>query len=157
MEIKPEELEQQICRFKEGLKISGVKLNHQRLEIYRAVTKSSEHPDAETIYKVLRLPSVSLDTVYRTLWLLLDLGLIDTLGAPKHQVRFDSNNRPHHHFACRKCGLAWDFHCEEFDWIKVPGLVRGFGRVEKTQVEVRGVCYRCSKEISTKDGAKRRK
>jgi Fur family peroxide stress response transcriptional regulator len=159
MKVSHEEIEQRIRSFKEGLKKAGVKLTHQRLETFREVAKSEDHPDAEKIFEGLRqrLPMVSLDTVYRTLWLLLDLGLIDTLGAPRHQVRFDGNNRPHHHFVCRKCGMARDFHCEEFDRIKVHELVKGFGRAEKTQVEVRGVCYRCSKEISTKDGAKRRK
>ena len=49
--------------FKEGLRRSGVKLTHQRLEIFREVVKSSDHPDVETIYKGVRkrVPTVSLD------------------------------------------------------------------------------------------------
>jgi Fur family transcriptional regulator, peroxide stress response regulator len=159
MKIGPEELEQRLNRCQEGLKKAGVKLTHQRLEIFKEVAKSGDHPDAETIYKGLRkrLPTVSLDTVYRTLWLLLDLGLIDTLGTPHHGVRFDANTRPHHHFVCKKCGMTSDFYCEELDQITIPAAVKKLGRVEKTQVEIRGVCSRCSKKIGRKNCAKRKK
>ena len=159
MEIKPEELEPRINRFKEGLKKSGVKLTHQRLEIFRAVAKSGDHPDAETIYQGLRkrLPSLSLDTVYRTLWLLLDLGLIDTLGTPRARTRFDANPRAHHHFVCKKCGMARDFYHQEFDQIKIPEAVKSFGRAEKMQVEISGICLRCSRQNQPKPRAWRKK
>lgn len=82
-------LQQRMNHFKEQIRNAGVKLTHQRMEIFREVAMSEAHPDAEKIYKKVRerLPSVSLDTVYRTLWSLLDLGLITTLGPPR---RFDS-------------------------------------------------------------------
>ena len=122
MELRPENLKQRMDRFKEALKRAGVKLTHQRLEIFREVAKSGDHPDAETIYKGVRerIPPVSLDTVYRTLWLLLDLGLINTLG-PRDRVRFDANTSSHHHFICKKCGMTRDFNCEEFDRHEGPG------------------------------------
>lgn len=159
MEIQPEELKQRINRFKEGIKASGVKLTHQRLEIFREVAKSGDHPNAEAIYKGLRqrLPTVSLDTVYRTLWLLLDLGLIDTLGIPRDRARFDSNTLAHHHFVCKKCGMARDFYWDEFDQIKIPDAVKHLGTVEKTQVEMRGICLRCSQEIKPKNRTKNKK
>lgn len=159
MEITPEELKQRINRFKEGIKKSGVKLTHQRLEIFREVAKTGDHPDAEAIYKGLRqrLPTVSLDTVYRTLWLLLDLGLIDTLGIPRDRARFDGNTLAHHHFVCQKCGMARDFFWEEFDRIKIPEVVKNLGTVEKTQVEMRGICLRCSQEIKPKNRTKNKK
>ena len=138
-------------RFKEGLKRAGAKLTHQRLEIFREVARSSDHPDAETIYKGVRerLPTVSLDTVYRALWLLLDLGLITTLGLPWGRVRFDANLSSHHHFLCTKCGMTRDFYSKEFDQLKVPKGAKALGRVEKMRVEVRGLCLRCSNKKRT--------
>ena len=153
--MEPEELARQLDRLRAGIARAGIKLTHQRLEIFREVAGSGEHPDAETIYRGVRerVPSVSLDTVYRTLWLLLDLGLITTLGA-RDRVRFDGNMKPHHHFVCSKCGLTRDFYSDEFDHLQIPEAVHSFGSVQKAQVEVKGVCNRCSqdKEALREDG-----
>jgi len=146
--MDPEELQQRLTRFKEALKGSGIKMTHQRMEVFREVARSGDHPDAETVFKGVRrrIPSVSLDTVYRTLWLLLDLGLIATLGPARDRVRFDGNANSHHHFVCTKCGMARDFSSEEFDELRVPDLVKGLGSVERIQVECRGLCARCIKQ-----------
>jgi len=124
---------------------AGLKLTHQRLEVFREVAASVEHPDAEAVFRAVqaRMPSLSLDTVYRTLWLLRDLGLLLTLGPRRDSVRFDANLSSHHHFACLKCGLTRDFESAEFDELGVPPAVRRLGRVVFTQVEVRGLCERC--------------
>jgi Fur family peroxide stress response transcriptional regulator len=128
-----------------------VKLTHQRLEICREVAESGDHPDAETVYTGVkeRVPTVSLDTVYRTLHLLLDLGLIEMVGASRESMRFDGNTAPHHHFTCAKCGLVHDFVSDEFDRLIVPADVKALGAVRKIQVDVRGICRTCSE---TEDG-----
>jgi Fur family transcriptional regulator, peroxide stress response regulator len=68
---------------------SGVRLTDQRLEIFREVAASLDHPDAEAVFRAVqpRVPTVSLDTVYRTLWLLTDLGIVTTLGAPSLTIK----------------------------------------------------------------------
>jgi len=102
-----------------------MKLTHQRIEIFREVARTGDHPDAETIFKRVRkrIPTVSLDTVCRTLWMLNDVGLISTLGSQRGRVRFDGNASPHHHFICTKCGKAGDFYSKEFDDLEVvPGV-----------------------------------
>jgi len=159
MKLEPEALQKRMNHFKDGLRRSGVKLTHQRLEIFHEVAKSGGHPDAETIFKGVRerVPTVSLDTVYRTLWLLLDLGLLTTLGPPRGSVRFDANMSAHHHFICMKCGMTCDFYCEEFDQLKIPDAVKTLGGVEKTQVQVSGVCLRCSKKSNSRHCAWRKK
>ena len=73
------------------------------------------------------LPTVSLDTVYRTRWLLTDLGLITTLGLPRGRFRFDGNMKPHHHFICTRCGLTGDFYSEELDRLAIAEAVHEFG------------------------------
>lgn len=145
MKISTEELTRRVNRFKEGLRQSGVKLTHQRIEIFQELAKSLNHPDVDTIYRNVRkrIPTISLDTVYRTLWLLLDLGLISTLGPSRGRTRFDANMKSHHHFICSVCGMTRDFYSEEFDGLKVPLSVKSFGQVVMTHVEVRGVCLKC--------------
>jgi Fur family peroxide stress response transcriptional regulator len=127
---------------------SGHKVTHQRLEIFREVAGTDEHPDVETIYSRLRrrLPTMSLDTVYRTLWLLRDLGLIRALGPSWGRARFDANMRQHHHFVCTRCGATRDFYNHELDELKIPNEVKAIGSVEATHVELRGLCMRCSKK-----------
>ena len=66
---EPSDPQDPIERCKEVLKAAGVRVTHQRLEIFREVASSTAHPDAETVFRGVRdrLPTVSLDTVYRTL------------------------------------------------------------------------------------------
>jgi Fur family peroxide stress response transcriptional regulator len=146
MKISKREIEQRMERFEEVCRNSGIKLTHQRMEIFRAVAQTGDHPDAEKVYQGVRkrMPTMSLDTVYRTLWLLKDLGLITTLGPPRERTRFDANLSHHHHFVCIQCGLTQDFYSDAFDELRLPDSVKAFGRVETTQVEVKGVCLKCN-------------
>jgi len=148
----PAEIQDRISRFKAAIRRAGVKLTHQRLEIFAEVARSIEHPDAETVHRKVqkRLATVSLDTVYRTLWLLIDLGVLTTLGPPRERVRFDANMRAHHHCVCMCCGLARDFLNPAFDALRVPRDVKTWGSVERTLVEVRGYCARCAKKQKRK-------
>jgi len=132
-------------RFVAAAKAAGVKLTHQRLEIFREVAESLEHPDAEMVFRAVRkrVPTVSLDTVYRTLWKLHELGLVSTLGPQRDSVRFDANTDPHHHYVCLTCGLVRDFESETFNQIRVPATVADFGDVVGTHVELRGHCTAC--------------
>jgi Fur family peroxide stress response transcriptional regulator len=146
MQLTPTQIDQQLARFTAVLHGAGVKATHQRLEIYREVLGSRDHPDAETVFNGVRrrVPTVSRDTVYRTLWLLADLGLIGTLGQPRERVRFDANTLPHHHFVCTACGTALDFTSAEFDTLAVPRAAAKLGKVQRASVELRGVCNGCA-------------
>lgn len=131
--------------FQDALKQAGVKLTHQRLEIFRELANTAEHPDAETIFRAVqeRVPMMSLDTVYRTLWMLRDLGLIKTLGPNHNAVRFDANLDPHHHYVCVSCGSVRDFQSEELNKLPLRAVAKRFGSVVEAQVEVRGLCASC--------------
>jgi Fur family peroxide stress response transcriptional regulator len=140
------EVAQRISRFEQVCRDAGVRLTHQRLEIFREVAKTGDHPDADMVYKRVRerMPTVSLDTVYRTLWLLNDHGLITTLGPSRERTRFDANLTRHHHFVCVRCGSTRDFYSKELDDLKLPSSARAFGRIETALVEIRGVCRECA-------------
>ena len=148
MKVENSKVKRRLEQFKAASKEAGVKLTHQRLEIFREVAASLDHPDAEAVFRAVqkRMPTVSLDTVYRTLWLLNDLGLIITLGPRRESVRFDANLEHHHHYVCVRCGLARDFESAELNALRVPGAVKAFGSVVATHVEVRGICESCAKE-----------
>lgn len=130
---------------KEALRTAGVKVTHQRLEVFREVAGVSDHPDVETVFQGVRqrLPTISLDTVYRTLALFTELGLLTTLGSARDRYRFDANLEPHHHFVCTRCGFTADFCSEEFNRLSIPDAAKAFGQVGKAQVEVKGICRQC--------------
>lgn len=137
---------------KDLLKRSGLKLTPQRLEILRMVNGTHSHPDAETIHRAVRkkIPGVSLDTVYRNLWTLIDHGLINALNTYRGRVHFDGNLVRHHHFVCTRCGLTRDFVCPNFDRLSVPDEVKAWGRIDRTRVEFRGLCERCAEKEKTR-------
>ena len=151
MSPRQDELRQRMDHFKDVLRHNGVKLTHQRMVIFREVTESEEHPYVESVYKAVRkkLPTVSLDTVYRTLWMLQNLGLIDALGG-RERLRFDGNTNPHHHFVCSECGLLRDFYSKEFDRLKIPEEIKPLGNGETVHVQVKGVCSKCTKKSVVK-------
>ncbi len=115
MPLPDTEVARRLERFRATAREAGIKLTHQRLEVFRELASTEDHPDAETVFHGVRerVPTVSLDTVYRTLWLLEDLGLIVTLGPRRERARFDANLDSHHHFICENCGLVRDFEHEE--------------------------------------------
>lgn len=131
--------------FQEACRRGGIRFTHQRMVIFQAVAETDGHPDVETIFLAVRksIPTISLDTVYRTLWLLRDMGMISTMGPPREKVRFDANTSRHHHFVCSRCGLAEDFYSSEFDELPVPADIKALGKVQGSHVELRGLCSKC--------------
>lgn len=142
------ELARQVERFQAACRAAGVKLTHQRLEIFHEVMASHEHPDAEAVFRAVRrrMPTVSLDTVYRTLALLHELGFVTTLGPHRESLRYDANTAPHHHFVCVRCGLARDFQEPDLEALGVPAAVRELGTVAEMHLEVRGLCTACARK-----------
>jgi Fur family peroxide stress response transcriptional regulator len=148
MPTKPSgRVERRLEHLQATARAAGVKLTHQRLEIFRELASTEEHPDADAIYRAVRrrMPTVSLDTVYRTLWMLHDLGLVTTLGPQRDRVRFDANLDHHHHFSCVRCGLVRDFESEALARLPLPASVAALGRVHDAHVEVRGTCGACQR------------
>lgn len=145
MHINTQEVAQRMERFETVCRDKGIKLTQQRMEIFREIAQTGDHPDAEQVFKRVRkrLPTVSLDTVYRTLWLLNDLGLVAILGSSRERTRFDANLNKHHHFVCRECGFTRDFYSNNFDALHLPDAIRAFGEARETHVEVRGICQGC--------------
>ena len=148
MEFSANDLDQRMQHFEKVCRDEGVKLTHQRIEIFREVAQTEDHPDAEQIFRRVRkrMPTVSLDTVYRTLLLLHDLGLVVTLGSSRGRTRFDANLDNHHHFVCARCGFTRDFSSQSLEGLRLPDSVGTFGKVESTHIEVKGICLNCMKK-----------
>ena len=153
MAISRENLERHVRRFAETCAQAGLKVTHQRTEIFREVASSDEHPDAEMVYQRVRrrVTGISRDTVYRTLATLEREGLLRKAGILGGPSRYDANEEPHHHFVCKVCGRMKDFCSEALDDLPIPAVVKAMGRVESAQVQVRGICGVCARKREKKD------
>jgi len=147
MKVEPSEIESRFEHFKSKAHAAGVKLTQQRLEIFREIAARRDHPDAEEVYHAVRhrMPGVSLDTVYRTLWILYDLKLIATYGQLRETVHFDPNPDPHHHYICVRCGIIRDLKTPELDDFQLPSAAAPYGSVLALRIELSGICEGCAR------------
>ncbi len=147
----PAQIEDRLREFQKMCRSRGLKMTHQRMEIFRELASSEEHPDAETVYARVRqrIPSLSLDTIYRTLHLLEDRGVIARVGSTRDRARFDSNMDRHHHFVCTGCEMIRDFYSDALDELPVPSEASKLGRVKTVHVELRGLCRACQDKLQT--------
>lgn len=92
------------------LREKGLKVTPQRLSIYGILMDTKEHPSAETVYGEIkkRMPTISFNTVYKTLGSLEESGLIKKLVVEENHYRFDADTSPHAHLLCVKCNKLED-------------------------------------------------
>jgi Fur family peroxide stress response transcriptional regulator len=146
MAVPKAEVELRLKRFAETCRRRGLKITHQRTEVFRKLAAREDHPGAEAVYQQVRrrVPAISRDTVYRTLALLEAQGLIRKAEILFNQSRYDANTERHHHFICTVCGRVQDFYSEALDDLPLPRSVKSLGRIQSAQVQVRGVCSACA-------------
>ncbi len=138
-------LQKKLVDFKHACKNAGLKLTHQRLEIYRELAMTLDHPAAETIHERLkkRMPTISLDTIYRTLTTLENHGLIRKVQTAESQARFEAEMMQHHHLICEKCKKIMDFQWKTFDESTLPDEISAWGRIQYKNVVLHGICDKC--------------
>lgn len=89
----------------------GYRMTPQRIMILEAIEGASGHISAEEIYQDIkrRYPGLNISTVYRTLELLKETGLVTETDMGDGRVRFHSiGHEHHHHLVCSKCGKVID-------------------------------------------------
>ncbi len=146
MPVPEAEVARRVELLSDALRSSGFRLTHQRLEVVREVASTDAHPDADRVFRRVRerVPTISLDTVYRTLGTLADLGLVNRVSGVTGAARYDANTAQHHHFICTECGLIRDIESDELDGLGVPVRATELGQVDGIEVRFRGVCRECA-------------
>ena len=142
--MKPS-IEERLSLFKDACRRDGLRVTPQRLEIFQALARASDHPSAEQLHQRLqrRMPTLSLDTVYRTLATLVGHGLVCKVETVESQARYEIFEGPHHHVICRKCGEIIDFTWPLVDACDLPENVRDWGDIDRKSVTIYGVCRKC--------------
>lgn len=130
------------------LREKGLKVTPQRIAVYNMLCNTTEHPNAEMIYKSLEPtnPTMSLATVYKTLDFFKQLGLVQELNVGEPSSRYDAVVQCHPHTVCKVCGRVDDLHMEALTDVTkklVPDL--DFD-VEMEQLILYGTCGECRKK-----------
>ena len=122
-----------------------MKVTPQRLAIYKELLGTDEHPSAEMLYEKLKpaWPTLSLDTVNRTVLMLSEIGAAFIVEGSGGARRFDAGLEHHQHFKCVKCERIIDFHHEPFDDIQLPPAMTREFKVLRRTVYVEGLCDLC--------------
>ena len=94
----------------------GYRVTVPRQEILKVLNQTGEHLSAEEIYMRVHevYSSVGLTTVYRTLELLADMGIVFRFDFGDGKARYELAEGPkgvrhHHHLVCEKCGRIIDY------------------------------------------------
>lgn len=100
---------------------------HQRIEIAHALFSRCEHLSADQILAIVndRHSETSKATVYNTLNLFLEKGLVREVIVDPHKVFYDPNTEPHHHFYNIDTGQLTDIDASAMSLTGMPPLPSG--------------------------------
>ena len=128
----------------------GIRLTAQRRALIETIQEATTHLDAAGLLKLARErdPGINRATVYRTIELLKNLGMIDELDlmhldGEKHyyEVRTEQN---HLHLACFGCGKIIEFATPAFESLKQEIAAKNDFEIQVIRLEVGGYCIACA-------------
>ncbi len=124
---------------------NGIPLTQQRIEVYKILVDSEEHPSPETIYRHLKkeFPTLSLATVYKNLKALTGMGFARKINPLSDHARYDGDVKQHNHFICLSCRKVEDVHFEELKRVQIPDLPDSEHVITAKTVVFMGICKTC--------------
>jgi len=127
---------------KQELKLKNINLSHQRLKVLEYLTKNRCHPTVDHIFTDLLqdMPTLSKTTVYNTLKMLAETGLVNVIAIEDNETRYDIVTETHGHFKCESCGTIYDFSIN-IDLLASNDL--DDFRIDDKNVYFKGVCKKC--------------
>lgn len=126
------------------LRGGGLRVTPQRLALHRLLADRPRHVTAEALLREAStdLPGLALPTVYSTLELFAELGVVRRVAAPG-AARYDTNPSPHDHFTCTRCGALIDLDTSAGRAVARRAAEAGGHRVDSATVVVSGRCADC--------------
>ena len=151
MEFSPEAAN---LRLREALEGTGHRFTEQRAAVYRFLSGTTSHPNADEVFQEVRgqVPGISLATVYKSLETLVNCGLASKLTYSDGSARYDARMDPHHHARCVSCGRVMDVsgHLRSEEVQGLTGELDGFS-VLGYRLELTGFCGACSPHQNKKE------
>ncbi|KPU42889.1 peroxide operon regulator [Oxobacter pfennigii] len=127
---------------KKELKVKNIQLSHQRLKVLEYLVKNQCHPTVDMIFTDLHkdISTLSKTTVYNTLRILVEAGLVRVINIEDNEARYDIIVENHGHFKCECCGTIYNFSID-IDSLASEDLINF--RINDKNVYFKGVCPRC--------------
>ena len=131
------------------LAANNYKLTSQRKQILKTLLDNQgQHLSAEDIYEILKQdnPSIGLATVYRTLELFCDLGLIQQLDFDDERKRYEleGDDTHHHHLICLNCNKIIEFNDQILEEFEQDLQQEHNFKVTEHKMKFYGYCDKCS-------------
>ena len=135
----------------ENVRKRGYRMTPQREMILDAIHDEG-HITADDIFQRVRAksPAVNLATVYRTLELLKELGIVTAIDTGEGCVHYElAGEQPHHHLVCEECGYTLELDCDALQPLEQE-LLRRYGFVMNlNHLALFGKCPDCQKPKRT--------
>lgn len=124
------------------LRDHGIKATTPRIRILCYLNRAEDHVNVETIFSDLRsdVPSLSKTTVYNTLMLFKEKGLVSALTISSTEQLFELERGMHHHLLCRSCGRIYDI---DISCPFLGNMLHGEHKVEEVHGYFKGTCAHC--------------
>jgi len=133
---------QNIEYLKQYLISHEIKSSTIRLNALDYLLKNRIHPTADDIYEAVakNIPTLSKTSIYNTIDLFLEKGIIQALDTGEKEHRFDIEVSTHGHFLCRNCNKIFDFNIDsiKYDQSKLDDFL-----IEERKVLFKGICKNC--------------
>ena len=130
----------------ELLRSRGLRATSQRVVMHRLLRDSARHVSAEELLAEAseKLPGVSLPTVYATLELFEQLGIVRRVNGGGGTLLWDTRGDAHHHMICRRCGRIDDMEAPlDLERARRVAAKSGFAP-DRAEVVVSGLCADCA-------------
>jgi Fur family ferric uptake transcriptional regulator len=129
------------------LRENGVRPTPQRVEVLATLALEHDDATAQELWRRIRdagNKTLGLATVYRTLSLLVDQGVIDVLAHHGSELCYRlCTDGHHHHLLCTGCHKVVEIdECELGDWAERVAASRGFV-ITDHRLEISGLCAAC--------------
>jgi Fe2+ or Zn2+ uptake regulation protein len=134
-------------QLRELLRERGLRVTPQRLLLHRALRELDRHVTADELLDAVTesLPNASLPTVYSTLELLEELGLVRRVPAAGGAALYDPRTDEHQHLHCRRCGAVEDLD-QQVDATAALRAARRRGfKPDAAELVVSGLCAACAR------------
>jgi Fur family ferric uptake transcriptional regulator len=132
--------------FTDHLRRLGVRVTPQRLLVLEALTTQSGHLTADEVMRwtAQRYPGINLATVYRTLDLLVSVGLVAQTNLGGDAAMFELvGDSPHHHLVCERCGAVMELDDAAFARMRERIFDQHGFRAHSRHIAIFGVCQHC--------------
>jgi Fur family peroxide stress response transcriptional regulator len=130
----------------EKLQAEDCRLTPQRLALLRILAESDRHPSAAHLHKQIKeqFPTTSLATVYKTLYVLKDMGEVMEYGFSTDDNRYDGNKPyPHPHLICIGCHEVIDAEVDIAQDLDQTVAERSGYEVVRHRLDFYGMCPAC--------------